>query len=402
MLVRARPPHNLCVCMLVCVGWNELVALHAGQALLLLLLLPWLLPSSYACAARPSSVASMFKEDGCASKAVAHVRCNLHGVGLLGLRGGAGRGGRRQRGWRAVKDTTEAQKEVVGGLNEEMPDMMIRGPYAQIDFIYEQDKWDRNRDAYAGKRRRPERSGLDSDFEPTRGRALFENEIWDQNSLGPVKYQLYLRAMSGEEVERCRDILPGTRAYAMCVRLWSACRFGLEEEIVPALLNGASVHMWDLECERWDREEGDTPYDKSGLEGCNALHWAAFGDEPLCIDTLTQCGARVDAETTQVCMRMCVCVPLSLSVKSVCVQGWTALDVAAYLGHTRACMALIRNGADVTRKLNCAHFSGDDTIQHTAADLAEMTGPTETALALRLLFFFFNLFFNTRPPTTRR
>ena len=367
MLVRARPPHNVCVCMFVCMGGNEVVALHAGQALLLLLLLllPWLLPSSYACAARPSSVASAVNEDGCASWAVAHVRCNLQGVGLLGLRGGAGRGGRRQRGWRAVKDTTEAQKEVLGGLNEEMPDMMIRGPYAQIDFIYERDKWERNRDAYGGKRRRPERSGLDGDFEPTRGRALFEDEIWDQNSLGPVKYKLYLRAMAGEEVERCRDILPGTRAYAMCVRLWSACRFGLEEEIVPALLNGASVHMWDLECERWDREEGNTPYDKAGLEGCNALHWAAFGDEPLCIDTLTQCGARVDAETS---------------------QGWTALDVAAFLGNTRACMALIRNGAEVTRKLNCAHFSGDDTIQHTAADHAEMNGHAETALALRLIF----------------
>jgi len=289
MLVRARPPHKVCACMFVC-GGDELVALHAGQALLLLLLLllPWLLPSSYACAARPSSVTSKVKDDGWASRAVAHMRRNLQGVGVLGLRGGAGRGGRRQRGWRAVRDTTEAQKEVVGGLNEEMPDMMIRGPYAQIDFIYERDKWEQNRDAYAGKRRRPERSGLDNDFEPTRGRALFEDEIWDQNSLGPVKYKLYMRAVSGEEVERCRDILPGTRAYAMCVRLWSACRFGLEEEIVPALINGASVHMWDLECQRFDREEGDTPYDKSGLEGCNALHWAAFGDEPLCIDTLTQ------------------------------------------------------------------------------------------------------------------
>ena len=85
MLVRARPPHNVCVCMFVCMGGNEVVALHAGQALLLLLLLllPWLLPSSYACAARPSSVASAVNEDGCASWAVAHVRCNLQGVGLL-------------------------------------------------------------------------------------------------------------------------------------------------------------------------------------------------------------------------------------------------------------------------------------------------------------------------------
>jgi hypothetical protein len=268
-------------------------------------------------------------EMGTRAKPGAHLsRCPILAAGadtpfLLRLRGAGGdeRAWRRRTGWKPVRDTSTLLKPILGGLNEEIPDMMLRGPHAQIDFVYDRERWEENRASLAGKRRHADTGVWD---EPKRGRELFENDAWDQSSLGPDKFKLYQRSATDED--RARRILPGSKQYAMCVRLWSACRFGLEEEIVPALRAGANIHMRDQDCERWDDEEGPTPYDKEELEGCTAVHWAAYGDEPQCIDTLTQCGAHVDAET---------------------VAGWTALDVAASLGNTRACLALIRNGAGV-------------------------------------------------------
>ena len=245
---------------------------------------------------------------------------------LLGCGCDGGTPLRRAHGWQAVSDAARARMQpVLGGLHPEMEGEMLRGRHAQMDFIYEPERYEENRAYLAGgKRRLPEASWLD-DFKPRRGRELFENEIWDATSAGQQKQKLYDRSMRDED--RIFDIEPGTKAYAMCVRLWSACRFGLEEEIMPALQAGANIHMRDEDPERWDGEEGLIPYDKECLHGCTALHWAAYADEPACIDTLMQCGALVGRLSD---------------------GGLTALDIAASMGNTRACVALIRNGADVT------------------------------------------------------
>jgi hypothetical protein len=274
-------------------------------------------------------------------------RPDIADSGGLCLRGGVGA---RPRGWQAVKDTADEAAPVLGGLNEDMPDMMLHGPHAQVDFIYDQENYERIRDRTRGGKRRV--SGLyEADSDQRRGRALFHNEIWDAGSLGTDKHKLFLRA-SEEDEDVLGSILPGTKAYAMCVRLWSACRFGLEEEIVPALLAGANVHMRDEDCTRWDSEEGPVPYDKDVLHGCSALHWAAFSDEPECIDTLVQCGADVDYTSD---------------------ADLTALDIAAALGNTRACVALIRSGASAD------HL---DEFGLSPADHALLNGHLETADAL--------------------
>ena len=95
---------------------------------------------------------------------------------------------RRAHGWQAVSDAARARMQpVLGGLHPEMEGEMLRGRHAQMDFIYEPERYEENRAYLAGgKRRLPEASWLD-DFKPRRGRELFENEIWDATSAGQQK-----------------------------------------------------------------------------------------------------------------------------------------------------------------------------------------------------------------------
>jgi hypothetical protein len=59
----------------------------------------------------------------------------------------------------------------------------------------------------------------------------------------PERLALAERALRDRREAGC--IRPGSRRFAACVRLWSAAKYGLEEEIVPALREGAVVDHKD-------------------------------------------------------------------------------------------------------------------------------------------------------------
>ena len=62
------------------------------------------------------------------------------------------------------------------------------------------------------------------------------------------------------------SVVPGTYVYALCVRMWAACYFGLEDELLAAIRTGAIVDMVD---ERRTKR----------FSGWTALHWAAYSGE---------------------------------------------------------------------------------------------------------------------------
>mmetsp|Transcript_30732 Transcript_30732/g.98857 ORF Transcript_30732/g.98857 Transcript_30732/m.98857 type:complete len:509 (-) Transcript_30732:51-1577(-) len=90
-------------------------------------------------------------------------------------------------------------------------------------------------------------------------------------------HYLYQRAV--QDRLNMLSVVPGTYVYALCVRMWAACYFGLEDELLAAIRTGAIVDMVD---ERRTKR----------FSGWTALHWAAYSGEAKCVNILIRCGAR--------------------------------------------------------------------------------------------------------------
>ncbi|KAJ1473565.1 hypothetical protein T484DRAFT_1912795, partial [Baffinella frigidus] len=205
---------------------------------------------------------------------------------------------------------------------------------AHRDVVY--DTWtERKRDLEAG--RTTERGSEDVYWSVAGSEA-------GMKAISEDEERLALQARAKRDLREAGDLRPGSRRYSACVRLWAASRFGLEEEIVPALKDGAVVDFPD---ERYD----------TALPGCRATHWAADQDEPECLQTLLL------SERT----------PAALRVRPVFSECSRCTSVAASAGSGRACRALIALGADPTL---------DDEEGYTALERAVMEGNQEAAAVL--------------------
>eukprot|EP00960_Hanusia_phi_P047316 758332-Hanusia_phi.AAC.1 len=167
-------------------------------------------------------------------------------------------------------------------------------------------------------------------------------------------YKFYTRA----RMDRLKvaKVVPGTFDYALCMRLWAASYFGLEDELLDAIKKGAVVDMVDARkrnrfC-RWtalhwaahsgEREEkegkdlgweggeagrrgGGEEWEDQRKEGESLI----LGTEAKCINILIRCGARPDV---------------------VDARSRTPMYIAAELGHLEVVRMLLHFFADFSLK----------------------------------------------------